>query len=81
MLPGLDDRHMLLLITGLDGQASQMASEFLSQPARLEQLVSRLRQGAPGHSGPWNFQFILRAEVREQLATRADIVALRVLSQ
>jgi len=81
MLPGLDDRHMLLLVTGLDGQASQMASEFLSQPARLEQLLGRLRQVAPGHAGPWYFQFILRAEVREQLATRADIVALRVLSQ
>ncbi|MDP2999125.1 MAG: hypothetical protein Q8N47_16685 [Bryobacterales bacterium] len=80
MLPGLDDRHMLLLIAGLDGQASQMASEFLSQPARLEQLASRLRRVAPGHAGPWYFQFILRAEVRERLATRADIVALRVLS-
>jgi len=81
MLPGLDDRHLLLLITGLDGQASQMASEFLSQPARLEQVVNRLRGGAPGHSGPWYFQFILRAEVREQSATRADIVALRVLGR
>lgn len=80
MLPGLDDRHLLLLVTGLDGQASQMASEFLSQPARLEQVVSRLRQAAPAHEGTWYFQFILRAEVRERLATRADIVALRVLS-
>ncbi|MBI4874216.1 MAG: hypothetical protein HY822_06255 [Acidobacteria bacterium] len=81
MLPGLDDRHMLLLVTGLDGQASQMASEFLSQPARLERVVSRLRAVAPAHAGPWYFQFVLRAEVREQLATRADIVALGVLSQ
>jgi len=46
MLPGFDDRHLLLLVTG-----------------------------------PWYFQFILRAEVREQLATRADIVALRVLGR
>lgn len=81
MLPGLDDRRLLLLITGLDGQATQMASEFLSQPGRLEQVISRLRGVAPAHSGPWYFQFILRAEVRERLATRADIVALRVLSQ
>jgi hypothetical protein len=79
MLPGLDDRHLLLLVTGLDGQASQMASEFLSQPGRLELVARRLREAAPGHSGPWFFQFILRAEVREQSATRADIVALRVL--
>lgn len=80
MLPGLDERHMLLLVTGLDGQASQMASEFLSQTARLDQVVGRLRGAAPGHGGPWYFQFILRAEVRERLATRADIVALRVLN-
>ncbi len=79
MLPGVDDRHLLLLVTGLDGQASQMASEFLSQPARLEQVVGRLRSAAPAHRGPWHFQFVLRAEVRERLATRADIVALRVL--
>ena len=51
MLPGLDERHLLLLVTGLDGQASQMASEFLSQPARLEQVVGRLRGAAPGASG------------------------------
>ncbi len=79
MLPGVDDRRLLLLVTGLDGQASQMASEFLTQPARLEQIVGRLRRAAPAHSGPWYFQFVLRAEVRERLATRADIVALRVL--
>jgi hypothetical protein len=58
MLPGLDDRHLLLLVTGLDGQASQMASEFLSQPARLEHLINRLRGVAPARSGPWHFQFI-----------------------
>ena len=81
MLPGLDDRHILLLVTGLDGQASQMASEFLSQPARLEQVIGRLKGIAPAHSGPWYFQFILRTEVREKLATRADIVAVRVLGR
>ena len=80
MLPGLDERHLLLLVTGLDGQASQMASEFLSQPARLEQVLGRLKDAAPAHKGPWYFQFILRAEVRERLATRAGIVALRVLN-
>jgi hypothetical protein len=81
MLPGLDDRHQLLLVTGLDGQASQMASEFLTQPARLDQLLARLKAIAPTHSGPWYFQFVIRAEVREKLATRADIVAVRVLSR
>jgi len=80
MLPGLDDRRLLLLVTGLDGQATQMASEFLSQPGRLEQVISRLKAVAPSHSGTWYFQLVLRAEVRERLATRADIVALRVLN-
>jgi hypothetical protein len=78
MLPGLDDRRLVRLVTGLDGQASQMASGFLSQPARLEQLAARLRVAAPAHAGPWRFQFVLRVEVRERLATCAEIVALRV---
>ena len=81
MLPGLDDRHQMLLVSGLDGQASQMASEFLTQPARLDQLLARLKAIAPTHSGHWHFQFVIRAEVREKLATRADIVAVRVLSR
>jgi hypothetical protein len=80
MLPGLDPQRMLLLITGLDGQASQMASEFLSQPTLLQQLTNRLKSIAPSHSGPWQYQFVLRVEVRDRLATRADIVATRVLS-
>ena len=81
MLPGLEDRHMLLLVTGLDGQASQMASEFLSQPERLDQVLTRLKAIAPTHAGPWYFQFVLRVEVRDRLATRSDIVATRVLGR
>ncbi|MFB3825998.1 MAG: hypothetical protein ACE15B_04480 [Bryobacteraceae bacterium] len=80
MLPGVDERHMLLLVTGLDGQASQMASEYLSRSAGLQQVLARLRPLAPAHAGQWHFQFVLRAEVRERLATRADIVAVRVLN-
>ncbi|MBI4911060.1 MAG: hypothetical protein HY820_46050 [Acidobacteria bacterium] len=79
MLPGLDERHMLLLVTGLDGQASQMASEFLKQPGRLEQIIARLKRISPAHSGPWYFQLILRVEVRDRPATRADIATARVL--
>jgi hypothetical protein len=79
MLRGLDDRRQMLLVTGLDGQASQMASEFLSQAAGLERIVARLKATAPTYTGPWYFQFVLRAEVRDRLATRADIVAVRVL--
>jgi hypothetical protein len=81
MLPGLDDRHLLLLVTGLDGQASQMAAEFLSQPEKLDLVIARIKAVAPAHSGPWHFQFVLRVEVRDKLATRSDIVATRVLQR
>jgi hypothetical protein len=81
MLPGIDDRHKLLLITGLDGQASQVGAEFLAQPARLQELAKRVEESAPGHSGPWHFQAVLRVEVRDHLATRAEVVAMRVLGR
>ena len=79
MLRGLDDRHVLLLMTGRDGQASQMASEFLSSPAGLERVIRKLKSVAPEHTGTWYLQFVLRAELRDRLATRPDIVAARVL--
>jgi hypothetical protein len=58
-----------------------MASEFMSDSGKLDNVMVRLKSIAPAHSGPWYFQFVLRAEVRENLATRADIVAVRVVNR
>jgi len=79
MIPGLGDGRKLLLVNGLNTQVTQMAVEFLTDPQRLANLVSRFRQAAPNHRGPWHFQAIIRAEVRDQVPTRAELVAYRVL--
>jgi hypothetical protein len=80
MLPGINEHQRTLLISGLDGQATLMATEYLTQMSKLEELTGRLKLASPSHSGPWQFQFIVRAEVHDRLATRAGIVALRVLN-
>lgn len=79
MIPGVDRQHRLLVISGLNTQATQMAIEFLTNPVRVEDLVARLHAGVPGHQGPWDFQMVLRAEVRDKVPTSGSIEALRVL--
>jgi hypothetical protein len=79
MLPGVDGRRQLLLISGLDAQSTQEASEYLTDPAIVRGLLTRMRQLQPGHSGPWRFQLVLEAEVRDKVPTKANVVALRVL--
>lgn len=79
MVPGIDGRHKLLLINGLNAQATQMAAEFLTQPESLMELISRLRKAKPDHKGPWHFQLVVAAEVRDKVPTRASMVVLRVL--
>ena len=47
MLPGLEDGHPLLLVSGLNTQATQMATEYLTRDATLRELLSRLRARIP----------------------------------
>ena len=79
MIPGVDGRRKLLLLNGLNTQATQMAAEYLTTPTTLEELVARLRAAAPGHSGAWHFQIVLRAEVHDKVPTRGSLVTVRVL--
>jgi hypothetical protein len=80
MIQGLDARHRLLLINGLNTQATQMATELLTDPDRLQQLYARLKGAAPNHRGDWHFQVIVRTEVRDKVPTTGpEIMALRVL--
>jgi hypothetical protein len=78
MLPGVDPHRELLLISGIDAPATDMAAEFLTNPETLADLAKRLTTQNRGHS-PRHFQLVLRAEVRENVPTRAVIVALRML--
>jgi hypothetical protein len=80
MIPGVDRQHRLLVISGLNTQATQMAIEFLTNPPRVEDLAERLRAEVPDHEGPWDFQMVLRAEVRDKVPTGGSIETLRVLA-
>jgi hypothetical protein len=79
MLPGVDGRHKLLLISGLNTQATLGAAEFLTQAERLQELLAELRKRAPGHRGTWHFQAVLSTEVHDKVPTKASLIALRVL--
>jgi hypothetical protein len=79
MIAGIDGKHELLIISGLNTEGTQMAMEFMSDPNAAESLLAALRKKAPNHQGPWHFQMVLRAEVRDKVPTRAEMVVLRVL--
>jgi len=79
MLNGIDGRHKLLLVNGLNTEGTQAALEYLSDPATLQILLAALRKAAPNHRGAWQFQLILSTEVRDYVPTRPDLLVLRVL--
>jgi hypothetical protein len=81
MLPGVDGRRKLLLVNGLNTQATQAAIEYLTSPSRLSELLQMLRRQAPGHNRPWHFQLVLRTQVRDKVPTRATPVALRLIRE
>ena len=81
MLPGVAGSNRLLLISGLDGQATQLATEYLTEPEFLSDLSQRLRSRQPDHAGEWYFQAVVRASVRDRVPTRGEIVAVRVLAE
>ena len=81
MLPGADARHLLLLISGLNTQATQSAAEYLTTSARLKELAAELRKLDPSHNGPWHFQAVLRTEVHDRVPTKAVLVNLKVIKQ
>ena len=80
MLPGVSRSNRLLLISGLDGQATQLAAEYLTDSEFLEDLAARLRGRDPDRTDAWHFQVVIRAVVRDRVPTTGEIVALRVLS-
>jgi hypothetical protein len=78
MIPGVGTNRQLLLISGLNSPAAPPAMEFLTVEQELQQLLRRLREAAPRHTGPWHFQAVIRADVRDKVPTTASIAALRV---
>jgi hypothetical protein len=79
MLPGFEHNHPLLLISGLNTQATQSATEYLTKEATAQELLTRLRAADPDHSGPWHFQAVLKTEVHDKVPTSISLVTIRVL--
>lgn len=80
MLPGTDRRHQLLVVSGLNTQATRMGIEFLTDTSRVESLLDRMRTMSPDHTGPWRFQLVLRTEVRDKVPVGAEIELIRILN-
>lgn len=79
MIPGVDGRHQLLLINGLNTEGTQIAMEYLCDPRSVRNLISRLRAADPKHHGSWRFQMVLRTEVRDQVPTEGVLLNVKVL--
>ena len=77
MIPGIVSNRKLLLINGLDTQATQMAVSFLVDPQSAHTLISRLRAAAPSHRGVWYFQAVVETDVRDKIPLGARVVAVR----
>ncbi|RPJ54628.1 MAG: hypothetical protein EHM23_28525 [Acidobacteria bacterium] len=77
MIPGIVPGRKLLLINGLDTQATQMAVGFLVDPQSAETLLARLRAAAPQHEGAWYFQAVVETDVRDKVPLGARVVAVR----
>lgn len=79
MLPGVAAKQRLLLINGLNAQATQAAAEYLTSEDTLADLIGRLRREQPAHSGPWHFQAVLKTEVHDKVPTKSWVVAVRAI--
>ncbi len=77
MIPSLVADRRLLLINGLDTQATQMAVSFLVDPSSAETLLAGLRVAAPSHRGVWYFQAVVETDVRDKVPLAARVVAVR----
>lgn len=63
-----------VLFSGISSDGTQAAVEYLSAPARLEELVGALRK--PGGKLPESFQVVVRSTSRDSLTLAAERVAL-----
>jgi hypothetical protein len=77
MIPGIDGNHRLLLINGLNTQATETAAEFLTDEGTLSNLASRLHSATPKHA-PWHMQLVFRTEVRDKVPTKVSLMTFRV---
>jgi hypothetical protein len=79
MIPSIAGDRPLLLINGLNAQATQIATEYLTNETTLADLLYRMKEMKPGHQGPWYFQAVLKTEVHDKVPTTVRLVLVRVL--
>jgi hypothetical protein len=79
LLNGIDGRHGLALINGVNTEGTLMALEYLTEPVSLRALEGALKKKDPRHSGPWHFQVILHSELRDGVPVGIELVTLREL--
>jgi hypothetical protein len=79
MLRGFERDRQVLLVSGLNTQATQIATEYMTREETLATLLAKLRAERPNHQGRWRFQAILKTEVYDKVPTRASLVTVRVL--
>jgi len=79
MLGGMDGRHGLTLINGVNTEGTQMALEYLTDVESLRSLETALRKKSPNHSGTWHFQAILHSKLRGGVPTEIELVTTRTL--
>jgi hypothetical protein len=79
MLGGMDGRHGLVLVNGVNTEGTQMALEYLTDVESLRGLEGALRKNAPNHSGTWHFQAILHSRLRDGVPTEIELVTTRTL--
>jgi hypothetical protein len=79
MIRGVGNGRELLIVSGLNTQATQFATEYLTSEATAAELLGRLRKGAPNHRGAWHFQAVLKTAVYDKVPTKGALVVVRVL--
>ncbi|MEO8126476.1 MAG: hypothetical protein ABJF23_26260 [Bryobacteraceae bacterium] len=79
MLGGMDGRHGLTLINGVNTEGTQMALEYLTEAENLRVLENALRKQSPNHTGTWHFQAILHTKLRDGVPTEIELVTTRTL--
>jgi hypothetical protein len=79
ILSGIDGRHGLALINGVNTEGTLMALEYLTETVSLRALEAALKKMDPRHSGLWHFQAILHSELRDGVPVGIELVTLREL--
>ena len=77
-ISGVDGRHRLALVNGVNTEGTQMGLEYLTDPASLRSLGTALNRMASPADGR-HFQIVLHTELRDRTPTAVELVVARIL--